>query len=249
MACGGCSSDKTYTLQFVKKVAINGTVYSFEFKALEYFEWQEGDSVEVSVLRDDETISEHLVIVSLSEDKLVTFINRIGDDNDHWSQLEPGDLVEVSPPEGDFDLRRVDRPALLISNGVGIAAVRSLVTTFAKNQEGVIKLTQVNIDRSIQLFKDEFELLKEKITGFKSIYVTNRESLYQQVDYESQSLMTDSGYIPFFYVAGSNEFLLDVTVYLRSVGFAESDIITYGQASEDGCSGCSGGGCSGCSEK
>jgi len=253
MACGGCNSGKTYTLQFMNKVAHDATLYSFEFKALESFEWQEGHSAEVFMTLDGEMVGEKFPFVTLPEEKVITFMTRIDDlktdYQDQWSHLESGDLVEISEPEGSFGLQRIDRPALILSDGRGMPAVRSLVKTFEKDQEGIVKLTQINVDGQLELFKEEFDAIKQSTTGFKSIYLTDRNRFYQQVDFESQSLMIDAGFVPFFYIVGSEEFVLDVTAYLMSVGFDQADIITDGQSVESGCGGCSGGGCSGCSDK
>lgn len=250
MACGGCSSDRSYTLQLIDKVQHNDTTVSFDFAGLEKFTWKEGDSSKLFVPIDGVMEGMKFSYVTLPEEKLVRFTTRIrherSDYKEQMNQLTIGDLVEVSEPDGSFALQRDSRPALLLSNGVGIAAMRGLVKSFGKDQEGVNRLTQINVDNTGDLYKEEFEALAERLNSFKSIYVNHREEFYKQVDFESQTLMLTSGYVPLFYVVGSESFLLDVTAYLMSVGFDETDVVTDGQGCGSSCGCGSSGGC-GCS--
>jgi len=250
MACGGCGSGKTYTLQLVDKELQNDTTLSMSFVKLEPFDWKAGDSAKVYVPIDGVMEGKKLSFVTLPDEKVIKFTTRIrtpiSDYKEAIEGLKKGDLIEVSEPSGDFSLIRDDRPALLLSNGVGIAAVRTLIKDFEKDLSGVGLLTQINVDSTGDLYKDELYRLYMHTKGFKSIYVKHRTEFYQQMDFASQDLMMAAGFIPYFYVVGSDDFVLDVTAHLMSVGFDESDIITDGQGSSGGC-GCSGSSGCGCS--
>lgn len=246
MACGGCGSTQTYTLQFLNKQQHNADTYSFDFAALERMAWKEGDSAKVYMAMDGDLEGKKFSFVTMPEEKVVRFTTRIRQERsnykDRWDSLVPGDFVEVSSPGGQFSLRRGDRPALLLSNGVGIAAMRTLIKAFAKDSSGVHRLTQINVDSRHHLYEDEFGALAEEVSGFKSFYKDHREDFYPVVDFEAQNLMLATGYVPYFYVVGSDSFVLDVTAYLMRVGFDEADIITDGSSA----GGCGGGGCGGC---
>lgn len=250
MACGGCGSGKTYTLQLVDKEQHNETTLSMSFLSLEPLDWKAGNSAKVFVPIDGVMEGQKYSFVTLPDEKVVKFTTRIrtplSDYKVAIDSLEKGDIIEVSEPSGEFSLIRDDRPALLLSNGVGIAAVRTLIKEFEKDDAGVGALTQINVDNTGELFKDEFRDIEGKCKGFKSMYVAHRTDFYQQMEFASQDLMLAAGFIPYFYVVGSDDFVLDVTAHLMSIGFDEADIVTDGQGSGGGCGCSSSGGC-GCS--
>lgn len=145
---------------------------------------------------------------------------------------------------GGFDLVRSDRPGLLLSEGASIAIVRDLVKAFELDQSGIERLTQLNIDDDRPLYVKEFEGLAKKLQSFKSLYTETMSDFYHALDYENQQMMTGSGYMPFIYIAGSESFVSQVTAYMVSNGFDETDIIAD-KPVEAGCSGgC--GSCGGC---
>lgn len=253
MACGGCSSDKTYTLQFVKKVALSATVYSFEFKGLEPFTWEEGNRAEIFVPIDGELVEQTYALATIPEEGTIAFAIKISEEvsayENQLMSLVEGDLVEVSEPKGNVTLRRDQRPILLLSDDIGILSIRGLVKAFEVNQNDIDYLTQINVSSEERPYKEEMDDLSESVKGFKSVYSRDRESIYQLVDYENQSLMAKTSQVPYFCIAGDDSFVSELSSYLISVGFNEEDIMMDSEASSDGCNGCSGGGCSGCSEK
>lgn len=250
MACGGCESGKTYTLQLLDKVQHNETTLSLSFANLEPLTWKAGDSSKVFVAIDGVMEGKKFSYVSLPDEKVVKFTTRIREPISDYKEaidgLQKGDFIEVSEPSGEFTLVRDNRPALLLSNGVGIAAVRTLIKDFEANPIGVVALTQINVDDTGNLYEAELDEIKRSTQGFNSIYVNHRSDFYPQMDYASQELMMAAGFIPYFYVVGSDDFVLDVTAHLMSIGFDESDIIRDGQGSGGGC-GCGGSGGCGCS--
>jgi len=137
---------------------------------------------------------------------------------------------------GSFELIRSDRPGLLLSEGASIAIVRELVKAFELDQSGIELMTQVNIDEDRPLYVKEFGGLAEKLQSFKSLYTETMSDFYKALDDENQQMMTRSGYMPFIYIAGSESFVSQVTAYMVSNGFDETDIIADIPV-EAGCSG------------
>ncbi len=256
MACGGCGSDRTYTLQMTNRIEHNDETYSLDFTALEPVAWTAGASSKLYVPIDGELVGKKMSFVTLPSEPTIRFTTRIretcSDYKSALNALKTGDLIEISEPSGGFGLKRGDRPALLLSNGVGLAAMRTLIKDYEHNQEGIWRLAQINADRGDYLYEEELNAISVSTPSFKSYYVHHREDFYRQVDFECQNLMLATGYVPYVYVVGSEGFVGDVYEYLIGVGFDPEDMITDGpapqEASSGGCGGCSGscGGC-GCS--
>ena len=253
MACGGCSSENTYTLQLIKKVVLSATVYSYEFKALEPFIWQEGNKAEIFVPINGELVEQTYALATIPEEGTIAFAIKISKEISAYEEqlmsLVEGDIVEVSEPKGNLTLRRDQRPILLLSDDIGILSFRGLVKAFEENQDDIDYLTQINVSSEERPYKEEMDDLSENVNGFKSVYSRDRASIYQLVDFENQALMVKTGQVPYFCIAGDDSFVSELSSYLISVGFNEEDIMMDREASNDDCSGCSGGGCSGCSEK
>lgn len=253
MACGGCSSDTTYTLAFVKKVALSATVYSFEFKGLEPFTWEEGNKADFFVPIDGELVEQTYALATIPVEGTISFAIKISEEvtayENQLMSLVEGDLIEVSEPKGKVTLRRDQRPILLLSDTMGIVSFRALVKAFEDNQDDINYLTQINVSSDERPYKEELDKLSESVKGFRSFYSRDMASFYQQVDYENQELMAKTRQVPYFCIAGEDSFVSELSSYLISVGFNEEDIMMDREGSSGGCSGCSGGGCSGCSEK
>lgn len=238
MACG-CSSGTRQVLQLVDTIQHNAITYSFDFASLEPIAWQEGDSSKLFMAIGNKVEGKKFSFATLPDEKKIRFTTRIreeaSDYKNEMAKLKVGDFVEITSPGGFFTLIRDDRPILLLSNGVGIATMRSLVKAYDSNQEGIPRLSQINVDNAGEIYRDELADIAYNNNQFKSIYTKNRSEFYEQVDYESQELMFSTGRVPYFYIVGSDDFLVNVSGYLMSVGFDEADIMTDGQSIGGGC--------------
>lgn len=250
MACGGCGSGKTYTLQLIDKEQHNETMMVLSFVQLESLNWKAGDSTKLYVPIDGVMEGKKFSFVTLPDEKMIKFVTTINSPLSDYDQaiegLKKGDFVEVSEPSSDFALVRDERPALFLSNGAGVAAVRTLIRDFKMDTSGVGRLTQINVDSPGELYEEELSNIEATTKGFKSIYVAHKTDFYQEIDDASQELMIALGFIPYFYLVGSDDFVLDVTAHLLGVGFDEADLITDGQGFGGSCGCSSSGGC-GCS--
>ena len=230
MACS-CKTGRRTALQLIDKHINNQETYSFDFAALEPLTWKEGDSSALVVTIDSVGLedSRKLSYATVPEEKVVRFTTRIRHEaslfKKELKKLSVGDFVDVTLPEGNFGLRREGRPALLLSNGVGVATMRALVKAFDYDPSGIGLLTQINVDGSGTIYKEEFESLLLDNENFTSIYVAHRDQFYEAVDDATRQLMFGSGSMPYFYVVGSDSFIEDVTLYLEGSGFESGDIL------------------------
>lgn len=241
MSCG-CSTAKRYTIELKEIIQHNEETFSFDFVSEDITSWAEGDSSKLYVKMGDGEMGKKFSYATLPDEKTLRFTTRIKEERSVYKQqladMKIGDTLEVTEPSGDFKLKRVKRPVLLLSNGVGIAAVRSLVKHYEDNTLFVPEMMQINVDSKGHIYKDEFDLLKESLSNFSSYYVTNRKAFYGLVDHELQLMIARHKIDPLVYVVGSNSFVNENVSHLKDVGFSEEDIITDGHLSTGGC-GCS----------
>lgn len=244
MACG-CQSNIKYPVKLINVIQHDEEVYSFDFRNLGPLSWKEGDNSKLLLEKNGKVMSRKLSYASLKDEKVIRFTTRIRKEASSFkevlAQMKIGSIVSVTAPSGHFALRRDGRPALLISNGVGIATMRPLIKAFEKDPTDIGRITQINVDRSSEIYKQEFDELVEKGLQFTSIYTKSRKEFYQKLDFEAQRLMFGTGIIPNVYIVGSDDFVMDLYFYMQNLGFAPEDLITDGVIS-----GVSAGGC-GCS--
>lgn len=256
MACG-CQTNTVYPLELHNIVHHNAETISYDFKSILPLSWYEGDSSKLFIHVNGERVGKKFSYATLPSEDIIRFTTRIRENRSAYKEklakLTIGDLIDVSEPSGEFWLKRDGRPALLLSNGVGIAAMRSLIKAFIEDSSQIRGLTQINIDRDGNIYKDEFDQFVGSHPQFTSIYTSTRNEFYQQVDFECQKLMLESGIIPNIYIVGSDNFVIDTMNHAMHLGFGQEDIVTDGsfdQLFEGGCdcSSTDSGGCGcGCS--
>lgn len=237
MPCS-CKSGQRTALQLQNKFKENDATYTFDFVPIEPLGWKEGDSsaVVVNIPSAGMEDSRKLSYASVPSEKVIRFTTRIQAApslfKESLKNLEKGDFVEITYPDGHFNLIRQGRPLLLLSNGVGIAAIRALVLAFNENPENIDHMTQINIDGSGAIYQEEFEAMARENQCFKSFYMKDRDSFYHQVEEATRQLMFTSGRMPYFYVVGSDSFVADVQLFLYNMGFEARDVFT----DQQGCS-------------
>ena len=118
-----------------------------------------------------------------------------------------------------MELKRENRPLVLISMGIGMATYRPLILAYNQNSEGINHLTSLNVDSGYSfLYREKLDSLN--IKGFNNHYAGSREELYKIID---QYLQADENAI--YYVVGSDLFLKKIIGYLKEKQIAESDIV------------------------
>lgn len=242
MSCA-CAAVSRNQIELVDIIKHTDEIFSYNFASPEIDQWHEGDSSKLFLKVAGQEIGKKFSYASLPGESHIRFTTRIkenrSDYKDILSKLTIGDVVEVTGPSGNFKLIRQSRPLLMLSNGVGVAAIRSLVKAYSYDNYGIPELIQINIDAGSTIYKDEFDQITKDCAPFVSHYTTSRKSFYHTMDFELQRLLMKSDYDPYIYVVGSDNFVDDVIIYLKGMGIQDDAIITDGHRHSGGSCGCS----------
>ncbi|MEN9893278.1 MAG: hypothetical protein RLY78_3573 [Pseudomonadota bacterium] len=88
-------------------------------------------------------------------------------------QVQAGDVVEVSPPAGDFRLHTDrDTPVVLISAGVGITPMMSMLAWLAREQpQRPVRFLHAARDAGVQAFAGEVRALAARCADARTFFV------------------------------------------------------------------------------
>lgn len=247
MSCA-CAIEPRHQLKLVNIIQHNEETFSLDFDSSHIPYWEAGDSSKIFLRVGGAEVGKAFSYATLPEEGVIRFTTRIkpsrSDYKEVLARVEIGQSIEVTAPKGDFKLRRDQRPIVLLSNGVGIAAIRSLVKDFEKDQTGIPELYQLNVDATGFIYEEEFQAIELKNLGFKSKYTSGRKAFQPALKDCIIDLWNRSEARPYYYVVGSENFVRDTVNYLYEAGFTDEDVIMDGS----GCGCSSGGGC-GCGSK
>ncbi len=242
MSCA-CAKEPRHQLKLVNIIDHGSDTFSYDLEQAPVGKWSEGDSSKIFLKVGEKEVGKAFSYATLPQEGVVRFTTRIRKERSEYkeilSQYQIGDYLEITYPKGDFNLRRINRPVLLLSNGVGIAATRSLVKAFEMDLSGVPQMVQLNVDGSGAIYQEEFQAIEDKNHRFKSRYVPNRSAFYEALKHEIIYFWENTEERPLFYVVGSEAFVRATTTYLYEAGYTDDDVILDGS----GCGCSSGGGC------
>lgn len=219
MSCGdncACAQRGLYPIQLVKRIQHDAYTYSFDFISLEPYPWKEGDSTKLNLIKEvtGKCEKRHFSVATLPDERIIRFTTRLREPISEYKEMlmsmREGDFAEVFKATGNFYLRRSNKPALLLSNGVGIATVRPMVMSFQKNTEGISQLTSLNVDRSGKLFEDEFIKVEDENEKFRSIYTSSRENFFIKLRSILETMKEAD-----VYVVGSDAFVEGVRKFIK----------------------------------
>lgn len=209
----------------IKEEAV-GT-FSFFFDIPEGMTWQAGSDMHfahpdfMSGDAPNKDLIRHMSIMTNPEEGRLGFTTRVpGSGSVYKSRLQllkPGDELVIFKLGNRFPLRRENRPVVLISMGVGVAAVRPMINSWLKDSAGVPSLINIVVDKGDQLiFRKEFESAAAE--SLINIFSESRNSFYESVE----SIHFDDE--PIFYIVGSDGFLEDVIKRLKARGVSPQSI-------------------------
>lgn len=228
MGCGQ-ETRKNFYGELINIIKHDEITYSFDFNSDDIKHWNEGDSSMLIVSVNDTIEGKKFSYASLQEDKYIRFTTRISEDSSDYkkvlSNLAKGEYIKISEPTGNFRLKRENRPVVLLSNGVGIAAVRSLIRSFVNNQDSIPKMIQFNVDARSNIYKEEFDSYRSKLSQFQSYYLSNRKTYYSMLNHELRILLKNDSVMPYIYIVGSESFVSENMTYLLDLGLTENDLI------------------------
>lgn len=88
------------------------------------------------------------------------------------TSVSVGDVIKVSAPAGDFVLKENDKPVVLISGGVGLTPMVSMLNTIvAKQPEREVTFIHGALNSNVHAFKDHLEKLSSQYSKVKSYVV------------------------------------------------------------------------------
>ncbi|MPM98960.1 hypothetical protein SDC9_146150 [bioreactor metagenome] len=144
--------------------------------------------------------------------------NRLSEFKSKLSNLNVDDEIVMFKLGSKLALRRCNRPIILLSMGVGIAAMRPIILNFIKNKSNIPYLVNVNVDSSNDfIFKDELDNLSDET--YKNYWLNSRKVFYTELE---QLTQIDN---PIYYIVGSYEFIKETIQNLKSKNVNISDIV------------------------
>lgn len=172
--------------------------------------------------KPDKGMVRHMSISTLPDENKIGITTRIRQQKSRFKDLldktEIGDSVALFKTGARLPLYREDKPLYFLSSGVGLATFRPLVLEYLKDNQGISHLHSLHVDSSQDtLFSTVFT--SDSAQKFTHKHVYNRDDYYQAVNDFTESL---DGY---YYVVGSDEFLMDNLALLVEKGLSPDQII------------------------
>lgn len=192
------------------------------------FTWEEGAHTHFALEgfnageQPNRSLIRHMSISTLPHEEAIGITTRIREKCSEFKtilrKLDVGDEVAIFKTHSNAQLKREDKNVYLLSSGVGLATFRPLVLEYFKCADNVNRIHSLNIDSSKHfLFGELFESASGK--DFTAKYVDNRNDYYKELNH----LAADKEGL--FYIAGSDEFLVQNIEVLRSHGIKAEQIV------------------------
>lgn len=150
------------------------------------------------------------------------------------NQIDVGDMLQFSAPAGDFVLDKEDSPIILISGGIGITPLVSMLNSIVENQpQREVTFIHATENNTTHAFKEHVKGLAESHSNVKSLVLYNtptKEDL-DATDFDKQGFV-DLDFLQtnvpnkdaHFYFCGPIPFLEAVNRALHEWGVAEDHI-------------------------
>lgn len=147
------------------------------------------------------------------------------------NNVEKGTVLPVSAPAGDFVLKNAERPLVLISGGVGLTPMMSMLET----------TVSLNPDRDVTFIhaasNGNVHAMRERVKEITSEHKVNAHTIYASPTADDEGNYDKQGYIDFefldsvlpgkdadFYFCGPKGFMQAIYKHLKDYGIAEEDI-------------------------
>ncbi len=218
-----------HRVKFIKKIQETDDIYTFLFSKPENFSWHEGDYIRIAFedfLEGDVTDLTHLrymSIATLESEDMIGITTHIGQPPSPYKKrlqaLKMGDPMIINHGASNFRLRREDRPILLLSMGVGLAAFRPLVIRGTMDMNGIKSLTSITVNRNEEPIYGTVLSETTKNHQVTMEHVTSRQVFYKRI--ESYLHRTIN---PMIYMVGSYNFLTTLSKFLMDKGVDTKDL-------------------------
>jgi ferredoxin--NADP+ reductase len=203
-------------------------IKSYYFEKPTDLNWLEGAHVHIGHIGFDEgelpnkALVRHMSITTLSSENKLGITTKVPGSNSLFkmklSELKIGDEVIFFKFGSRMYLRRVNRPLILLSMGVGMSTIRPMLLAYINDSSNIPSLINVNVNSTGEfLFRDEFD--SHTGEAFINYWLKSRHDLVDLLSglpYKEEAI---------FYVVGSDEFMKDNIKLLNSMGVHNEDII------------------------
>lgn len=217
-----------YRLKIIDIVNEAKGTKTYYFEKPKELTWEAGSHTHIGIIGFDEgekpnkSLVRHMSIMTLPTENKVGFTtripNRLSEFKSKLSNLNVDDEIVMFKLGSKLALRRCNRPIILLSMGVGIAAMRPIILNFIKNKSNIPYLVNVNVDSSNDfIFKDELDNLSDET--YKNYWLNSRKAFYTELE---QLTQIDN---PIYYIVGSYEFIKETIQNLKSKNVNISDIV------------------------
>lgn len=204
-------------------------VFTYTLEKPDKLMWDEGSSFHLALPGYDtgseinKKLVHHLSINTLTDEGNIRFTTKIPIRKSVFkkalSNLNVEDEVTIFKIKSHMALRREDKPIVLLSQGLAMSTMRPLIKKFEIDNSNIPELISINVNKKDNhLYEKDFECVDGSC--FIKYWLESRnEYLEKLVEIAKEKLDA------YFYVVGSEIFVLDSLYTLRENGIANEQII------------------------
>lgn len=204
-------------------------VFTYTLEKPEDLVWDEGSSFHLALPGYDtgseinKKLVHHLSINTLTDEGTIKFTTKIPIRKSVFkkalSNLKEGDEVTIYKIKSHMILRREDKPIVLLSQGLAMSTMRPLIKKFEIDNSNIPELISLNVNKKDNhLYEKDFECVDG--TCFFKYWLESRNDYLKKLK-DLANEKPDA----YFYVVGSEIYVLDTLYILRENGIANSQII------------------------
>ena len=218
-----------YQVKILDKKEEYKNVFTYTLEKPDELMWDEGSSFHLALPGYDtgseinKKLVHHLSINTLTNEGNIRFTTKIPIRKSVFkkalSNLNVGDEVTIFKIKSHMALRREDKPIVLLSQGLAMSTMRPLIKKFEIDNSNIPELISINVNKKDNhLYEKDFECVDGSC--FIKYWLESRnEYLEKLVEIAKEKLDA------YFYVVGSEIFVLDSLYTLRENGIANEQII------------------------
>ena len=218
-----------YQVKILDKKEEYKNVWTYTLEKPEALTWEEGSSFHLALPGYDEgeevnkKLIHHLSINTLISEGNIRFTTKIPIRKSPFKKvlatLEAGDMVTIFKIKSHMALRREDVPVIALSQGLAMSTIRPLIKRFEEDSSNIPEFISVNVNaKDTHLYEKDFSTIDDSL--LLKYWLDSRSDYLEKI----KELANDKkdGY---FYVVGSENFVLDTLYILRENGIEDDKLI------------------------
>lgn len=218
-----------YQVKILDKKEEYKNVFTYTLEKPDELMWDEGSSFHLALPGYDtgseinKKLVHHLSINTLTDEGNIRFTTKIPIRKSVFkkalSNLNVGDEVTIFKIKSHMALRREDKPIVLLSQGLAMSTMRPLIKKFEIDNSNIPELISINVNKKDNhLYEKDFECVDGSC--FVKYWLESRNEYLEKL-VEIAKEKSDA----YFYVVGSEIFVLDSLYTLRENGVTDEQII------------------------